>query len=68
VLGLFDAFQPKFSKRYCDLGLEIRRAFETYRSEVLAGTFPDTAHSYGLNKDVLAELSHKLPAGMIPKK
>jgi 3-methyl-2-oxobutanoate hydroxymethyltransferase len=64
VLGLFDEFQPKFSKRYCDLAVEMRRAFETYRSEVLAGSFPDTPHSYGINKDVLAELSRKLLDGM----
>ena len=49
VLGLFDAFKPKFSKRYCDLGIEIKRAFENYRTEVLAGSFPDAEHSYGIN-------------------
>jgi 3-methyl-2-oxobutanoate hydroxymethyltransferase len=68
VLGLFDEFKPKFSKRYCELGLEIKRAFAAYRSEVLAGTFPDTAHTYGVNNDVLAELSRKLVDGMNPKK
>jgi 3-methyl-2-oxobutanoate hydroxymethyltransferase len=60
VLGLFDAFKPKFSKRYSEMGAEIKRAFETYHAEVVAGSFPDPDHSYGINEQVLAEVRTQL--------
>lgn len=57
VLGLFTDFLPKFSKRYCELGDAIRKAFEVYRSEVLSGSFPDANHSYGINAETLKEFT-----------
>lgn len=46
LLGLFDRFQPKFVKRYAQLGEEIIRALCQYRQEVRFGTFPGEEHSY----------------------
>ncbi|MGI9412730.1 MAG: 3-methyl-2-oxobutanoate hydroxymethyltransferase [Hyphomicrobiales bacterium] len=57
MLGMFDRFMPKFAKQYVDLGAEIRKAFESYRDEVLKGEFPGEDHSYHMNADELARLA-----------
>lgn len=46
LLGLGTGTYPKFVKPYADLRGEITRAVQTFRDEVVAGTFPDEAHSY----------------------
>ena len=46
LLGLGFGAYPKFAKPYLDLRGEITKAVETFRDEVVAGTFPDDAHSY----------------------
>jgi 3-methyl-2-oxobutanoate hydroxymethyltransferase len=46
VLGMFDGFTPKFVKRYAELGQEMTRAFEAYKSEVEDGSFPGPAQEY----------------------
>ncbi len=47
LVGLFDRFVPKFVKRYADLGAEMRRAVETYCTEVREGAFPGPEHGFG---------------------
>lgn len=56
MLGLFDRFTPKFAKRYAEIGAEILKVFEAYREEVLAGRFPDAAHSYHVDAAELPAL------------
>ena len=46
LLGLNDAFTPKFLKRYARMGEEAREAVRRFRDEVRAGTYPDDAHSF----------------------
>ena len=46
ILGLFDKFQPKFSKQYVDLRAEMVKALRSYRAEVLDGSFPSPQHSF----------------------
>jgi 3-methyl-2-oxobutanoate hydroxymethyltransferase len=46
MLGLFDAFRPRFVKQYADLGSDIVRAVEAYCREVREGTFPAAEHSF----------------------
>jgi 3-methyl-2-oxobutanoate hydroxymethyltransferase len=47
LVGLFDRFLPKFVKRYVNLHEEMKKAAETYRSEVESGTFPGKEHEFG---------------------
>jgi len=47
MLGLNDAFTPKFVKKYGQLSDTIRSAVESYIEETKGGVFPDAAHSYG---------------------
>jgi len=46
LLGLDDAFVPKFVKRFGELGKAVAGAVGGYVSEVKARTFPDDAHSF----------------------
>ncbi len=46
MLGLNDAFTPKFLKRYADLAGEVRRAAAGFAADVRGGTYPDSAHSF----------------------
>jgi 3-methyl-2-oxobutanoate hydroxymethyltransferase len=46
LLGLFDRFAPKFSKRYVNLREIVLGAVREYVDEVGTGTFPTDAHSY----------------------
>ncbi len=46
ILGLFDAFKPKFVKRYADISSIMRKAFEQYAQEVREGKFPSDEYSF----------------------
>ena len=46
LLGLFSEFTPKFVKRYANLGAEMKKAFEAYKTDVAKGTFPGPEHCY----------------------
>jgi 3-methyl-2-oxobutanoate hydroxymethyltransferase len=55
LLGLVRGHMPKFAKRFAELGDAAVSAFETYVSEVRAGSFPGLEHSYkpnGSRRDV----------------
>jgi 3-methyl-2-oxobutanoate hydroxymethyltransferase len=60
LLGLFEQFTPRFAKRYVDLAPQISGAFQNYCAEVVAGTFPDAEHSYGINATELEKLERAL--------
>ena len=45
MLGLNEAFSPRFLKKYASLGAIIREAVRTYSDEVRAGAFPGPEHS-----------------------
>jgi 3-methyl-2-oxobutanoate hydroxymethyltransferase len=46
LLGLYPDFQPKFAKRYADLGTTIKNAIETFCQDVRTGAFPTSQHSF----------------------
>jgi 3-methyl-2-oxobutanoate hydroxymethyltransferase len=50
LLGVFEAFTPKFVKKYANLAEETERAFATYRDEVKSGAFPGPEHAYNMLK------------------
>ena len=49
LLGLFDAFTPRFVRRYADVSGVMSTAFEEFRSEVRAGQFPGPEHRYPIS-------------------
>lgn len=46
MLGLFEAFKPKFVRRYAELGEAIRSAARDYLAEVQSGEFPSADESF----------------------
>jgi 3-methyl-2-oxobutanoate hydroxymethyltransferase len=46
LLGLFDAYTPKFVKRYADLKTVMADAVKRFITEVRDGNFPDDEHSF----------------------
>jgi len=46
MLGLFERFIPKFSKKYAEMGKEMRECFRNYIDEVKNQKFPSEEHSY----------------------
>lgn len=46
ALGLYPDLQPKFAKRFAELGAAVTEAARAYCDEVRAGTFPGPEHSF----------------------
>jgi len=51
LLGMFDKFTPKFVKKYADLSPIIKESIQQYNSEVRAGSYPGTEHSFSSDSD-----------------
>lgn len=56
MLGMFGDFQPKFVKRFGDIGSQMKEAFRKYSEEVKAGTFPAQEHTFKIDDDVIEKL------------
>ena len=56
LLGLFDRYQPKFTKKYIDLSPLILGAVKQYKSDVEHQTFPGPEHSFKMDADELEKL------------
>ena len=53
LLGMFEAFTPKFVKKYANLADETKKAFAEYIKEVKSGDFPGPEHAYNMRKGEL---------------
>lgn len=51
LIGMFDAFTPKFAKRYAEVGATVTSALEQYRTEVTERQFPTPEHSYTMKDE-----------------
>lgn len=60
ALGFFDAFTPKFVKKYADLTAYILDAFSQYMADVENGAFPEDAHCYKLKEGELDKIRQQL--------
>ncbi|MBK7581515.1 MAG: 3-methyl-2-oxobutanoate hydroxymethyltransferase [Myxococcales bacterium] len=49
-LGMYQDVQPKFVKRFAELGDAVVAAMRDYVAEVRSGAFPSPAHSFGMGK------------------
>ncbi|MDQ7826857.1 MAG: 3-methyl-2-oxobutanoate hydroxymethyltransferase [Candidatus Eremiobacteraeota bacterium] len=58
VIGLFEAFQPKFVRQYCNISPVVEEAFRKYKEEVKSGAFPAPEHFYHIKQDELAKVGH----------
>jgi 3-methyl-2-oxobutanoate hydroxymethyltransferase len=56
IVGHFQAFTPKFVKRYGNVAGEISKSFESYIREVKEGEFPGEEHAYRMIEGELPKL------------
>ena len=56
LLGLFDAFVPKHTRQYAQLGDTIRDAIAAYARDVRERRFPTDEQSFTMDESALAEL------------
>ncbi|MEW6244386.1 MAG: 3-methyl-2-oxobutanoate hydroxymethyltransferase [Bacillota bacterium] len=59
MLGFFDAFTPKFVKKYANLNSIILDALQQYRQDVENRVFPSDEHCYKMQADALAKFKEK---------
>ncbi len=60
VLGMYEKIKPKFAKRYRELGVEIVKAIESYKSDVTSGKFPSQEHSFAMDKTEFERLKKEI--------
>ena len=60
LLGVFDQFKPKFTKRYADISGIAVDALKRYAAEVRGGQFPDADHSYTMKPEEAEKLQRLL--------
>ena len=48
AIGQFQAFTPKFVKKYCNVAEMVTNAMKDYAAEVRAGEFPKAEHCYNM--------------------
>ena len=67
LLGVFDQFKPKFTKRYANVSEIAVAALKEYAREVRTGKFPDADHSYGMKPEeeqkLVAALAQRVARG-----
>lgn len=60
ILGIFQAFTPKFVKKYANLGEQILKAFKEYAHDVRQRRFPAPEHTYSMVEGELPKLQDLL--------
>ena len=60
VLGIFQAFTPKFVKKYENLGEKTINAFKQYAQDARGGQFPKDEHAYKMVDGELPKLQKML--------
>jgi 3-methyl-2-oxobutanoate hydroxymethyltransferase len=63
LLGLFQAFTPKFVKRYANLGEATTNALKAYVDDVRSASFPEPKHGYKMIEGELPKLMAELDKG-----
>lgn len=52
MLGMFQAFTPKFVKKYANVAEVVIKAFEEYKEDVKAERFPEDKHVYHIKDSI----------------
>lgn len=56
MLGMYGEMQPKFVKRYADLGTEMNSAIQDYKTEIQQEQFPAAEHTFSIAPEIIAAL------------
>ena len=62
MLGFFDAFTPKFVKKYANLNATIADALAAYIQDIESGAFPQPEHNYKMEAEALAQFKERYQA------
>lgn len=60
MLGMFEAFTPKFAKKYADIREQTIKAFQVFKDEVNKGEFPKPEHCYRMPDEEVKKLEEML--------
>jgi 3-methyl-2-oxobutanoate hydroxymethyltransferase len=60
LIGQFQAFTPKFVKKYCDVASTVTEAMKAYAADVRGGRFPTDEHCYHMVKGEAEKLPQLL--------
>jgi 3-methyl-2-oxobutanoate hydroxymethyltransferase len=60
ILGMFEAFTPKFVKKYANIGEQIVKAIKMFGEETRQGVFPGPEHGYTMPKEEVEKLEQML--------
>ena len=60
LIGAFDTFKPKFTKRYGNVAEVATQAFADFAADVRQGNFLDDEHSYKMNPEEIEKLATAL--------
>ncbi len=60
LIGQFQAFTPKFVKKYCDVATTVTEAMKAYAADVREGRFPTDEHCYHMVKGEAEKLPRLL--------
>lgn len=56
MLAMYGGMQPKFVKKFADVGSAMKQAFADYIAETKAGTFPAKEHTFAIDETVIQSL------------
>ncbi len=56
IFGSYKEFSPKFAKRFCNVGEEMKKGIDSYIKEIREGKFPEDKHTFKINDEIIDEL------------
>ncbi|MBI2252798.1 MAG: 3-methyl-2-oxobutanoate hydroxymethyltransferase [Armatimonadetes bacterium] len=56
LIGLFEAFKPKFVKQYINISPLIEEAFKKYHQDIKESKFPEKQHFYHISEEELVKI------------
>lgn len=56
MLGMYGEMQPKFVKRYADIGAEMNSAIQDYKTEIQQEQFPAAKHTFSIAPEIIVAL------------
>lgn len=59
MLGMYGDLQPKFVKRYGEVGVVFHQAIADYKAEIQQGIFPGEEHSFAISPEIMVSLRSK---------
>ena len=56
VFGNYKGLEPKFAKKFCNVGEEMKKGIDAYINEVKNGSFPEEKHTYKIDQEIIDNL------------